>query len=111
MNPWLTLVLAGALEIVWASTLKHTHGFTRLWPSVLTISTMIASFWLLSRAMKVLPSGTSYAVWVGIGAAGTALLAPWVSKEPLRAAQLGCIALVIAGVIGLKLLTPDPPRP
>ncbi|MFM9958372.1 MAG: DMT family transporter [Phycisphaerales bacterium] len=108
MNPWLTLALAGVLEIVWASTLKHTHGFTRLWPSVLTLTTMALSFWLLSRAMKVLPAGTSYAVWVGIGAAGTALLAPWAAKEPLRAAQLACIALIILGVIGLKLLTKDP---
>lgn len=103
-NPWVLLVLAGVLEIVWASTLKSTDGFTRLWPSVLTIATMVASFWLLSRAMRVLPAGTSYAVWVGIGAAGTALLAPWIAKEPVRAMQLVCVGLIVVGVVGLKLL-------
>jgi quaternary ammonium compound-resistance protein SugE len=105
-NPWVLLVVAGLLEIIWASTLKQTQGFTKLWPSLLTITAMVASFWLLSRAMKVLPAGTSYAVWVGIGAAGTALVAPWVSKEPLRAMQLVCVGLVVLGVVGLKVLTP-----
>ncbi len=104
-NPWVILVLAGLLEIVWASTLKSTDGFTRLWPSVLTIGAMAVSFWLLSKAMKVLPAGASYAVWVGIGAAGTALLGPWVAKEPLRAAHLLFIGLIVAGVVGLKMVT------
>lgn len=107
MNPWITLVLAGLLEIVWASTLKRTDGFSRLWPSVITLSTMALSFWLLSRAMRTLPAGTSYAVWVGIGAAGTALVGAWVLKEPMRAAQWACVALIVGGVVGLKALTPS----
>lgn len=108
MNPWLMLTIAGILEIVWASTLKQTHGFTRLWPSVITIGTMVASFWLLSRAMKVLPAGTSYAVWVGIGAAGTAIAGVVIFKESIRPAQIACLAMIVLGVVGLKLLTPAP---
>jgi len=111
MNHWLTLVLAGLLEIVWASTLKHTHGFTRLWPSVLTIGAMVLSFWLLSRAMRVLPAGTSYAVWVGIGAAGTAAAGYFLFKEPMRPAQWLCVALIVGGVAGLRLAAPPPPPP
>lgn len=104
MNPWTTLVLAGLLEIIWASTLKRTDGFTRLWPSVITLVAMGLSFWLLSRAMRALPAGTSYAVWVGIGAAGTALVGAWLLKEPMRAAQWACVGLIVGGVVGLKLL-------
>lgn len=103
MNPWTTLVLAGLLEIVWASTLKKTEGFTRLWPSVLTLGAMAVSFWLLSRAMRALPAGTSYAVWVGIGAAGTAIAGAVLFKESIRPAQAACIALIVLGVVGLKL--------
>lgn len=105
MNPWTTLVLAGLLEIVWASTLKTTEGFTRLWPSVLTLSAMAVSFWLLSRAMRALPAGTSYAVWVGIGAAGTAIAGAVLFKESIRPAQAACIALIVLGVVGLKVLS------
>lgn len=108
MNPWMTLLLAGLLEIVWASTLKKTDGFTRLWPSVLTLGAMAVSFWLLSRAMRSLPAGTSYAVWVGIGAAGTAVVGALLFKETLRPAQVACIALILAGVVGLKLSATPP---
>lgn len=109
MNPWLTLVLAGLLEIVWASTLKHTNGFTRLWPSVLTMVAMAVSFWLLSRAMRALPAGTSYAVWVGIGATGTAAAGYLLFKEPMRPVQWLCVGLIVVGVAGLRLAAPPPP--
>lgn len=106
MKHWMLLFAAAALEIVWAIGLKYTHGFTRLWPSVGTIAAMAASFWLLAQATRTLPIGTAYAVWTGIGAVGTALLGMFVLKEPASAARLACIALIVAGVGGLKLFTP-----
>ena len=106
---WVYLVIAGLLEIVWAIGMKHSQGWTRLWPSVWTLVAMVISFALLSIAMNRLPAGTAYAVWTGIGAAGTALLGIVIFKEPATAARLGCIALILAGVIGLKLATkPEP---
>ena len=105
---WLLLVLAGLLEVGWAIGLKYTEGFTRLWPSIWTGAAMALSMVLLGIALRTLPVGTGYAVWVGIGAVGTAILGIVLfdeSREPLR---LVCLALIVAGVIGLKLVTPTP---
>jgi quaternary ammonium compound-resistance protein SugE len=103
---WVQLVLAGLLEVGWAVGLKQTHGFTRLWPSVATILLMLGSFWLLALAQRTLPLGTAYAVWTGIGVLGTAVLGMLLFNEPRTAARLACIGLILAGIIGLKALTP-----
>lgn len=102
MKSWLILLAAAALEIVWASGLKSTAGFTRLWPSAGVIAAMAASMWLLALAARELPIGTAYAVWTGIGAVGTALFGIFVLKEPATATRLACIVLIVAGVVGLK---------
>jgi quaternary ammonium compound-resistance protein SugE len=101
---WVLLVIAGVLEVVWALGLKYSDGFTRLVPSVVVVIGAAASFWLLSLSMRVLPAGTAYAVWVGIGAAGTALLGMALLGEAATAARLACIVLILAGVLGLKFL-------
>ena len=103
--PWLVLVLAGLFEIGWAIGLKYTDGFTRLVPSVITIVGMVASVWFLALALKTIPVGTGYAVWTGIGAVGTAILGIVLFAEPATAARLGCIALIVAGILGLKLVS------
>jgi len=103
---WFYLFLAGLTEIAWAIGLKQTMGWTRLWPSVITAALMILSFFLLSQALKTLPLGTAYAVWTGIGAAGTALAGIFFFGEPRHAAQLLCIAMIVGGVVGLKVLSP-----
>ncbi len=100
---WLILVVAGLLEIGWAIGLKYTDGFTKPWPSTLTIAAMIASIALLSYAMKTLPVGTAYAVWVGIGAVGAAIFGIFLFGESASAARLASLGLVVAGIIGLKL--------
>lgn len=105
---WIYLLLAGATEIAWAIGLKHTHGWTRLWPSIFTAALMIVSFGLLSQALKTLPIGTAYAVWTGIGAVGTALVGIFFFDEPKTAVRLLCIALILAGIIGLKLSSSTP---
>ena len=108
---WVYLVIAGLLEIAWAIGMKQSQGWTRLWPSVFTLVTMVISFWLLSVAMNRLPAGTAYAVWTGIGAAGTAILGIVYLKEPASAARIACIVLIVAGVIGLKLAAgPEKPK-
>ena len=99
---WIYLLVAGLLEIGWALGLKHTHGFTRLWPSVATVAAMIASFLFLAAALKTIPVGTGYAVWTGIGAAGTALLGMALLGESANGLRIFCIGLILAGVIGLK---------
>ncbi|MBD9370189.1 quaternary ammonium compound efflux SMR transporter SugE [Xanthomonas sp. XNM01] len=104
--PWVYLVLAGVLEVVWAVGLKYSEGFTRLWPSLVTGVAMVASFWLLATALKSIPLGTGYAIWVGIGAVGTALLGMVIFKEPATVARLVCIGLILAGIVGLKLASP-----
>ena len=104
--PWGILVLAGLCEIGWAIGLKYSHGFTRLWPSVGTVIGMLVSIWLLGVAMRTLPVGTAYSVWVGIGAIGTAILGMALLGEPVSAARLVSIALILAGIIGLKLTSP-----
>jgi len=100
---WLQLALAGLLEVVWALGLKRTEGFTRLWPSVLTLVAMGLSFYLLARAVRTLPIGTAYAVWVGIGAVGTAVVAMLFMGESRNLLRVGSIMLIVAGVIGLRL--------
>jgi quaternary ammonium compound-resistance protein SugE len=102
--PWLILVVAGLFEIGWAIGLKYTHGFTRLVPSLWTVGSMIVSLALLGLALKTLPVGTAYAVWTGVGAAGTAVLGIWLFGEPATAMRLGCIGLILAGIVGLKLV-------
>jgi len=105
--PWLILVLAGLFEMAWAIALKYTEGFTRLWPSVGTAVAMAISLWLLGIAMRTLPVGTAYAVWVGVGAAGTVILGIILLGEPASPARLVCVGLILAGIIGLKLATPS----
>lgn len=100
---WLLLVIAGLLEVGWAIGLKYTEGFTRLWPSLLTAGAMILSIVLLGIAMKSLPVGTAYAVWVGVGAVGTAILGIVLFAEPATAGRLVSLGLIVAGIVGLKL--------
>ena len=104
--PWIILVLAGLFEIGWAIGLKYTDGFTRLWPTVGTVAAMAISLGLLGVAMKSLPVGTAYAIWVGVGAVGTAILGIVLLGEPANAGRLVSLGLIIAGIIGLKLATP-----
>lgn len=103
---WIILVIAGLLEVVWAIGLKYTHGFTRLVPSVITVTAMIVSVIMLSWAMKNLPTGTAYAVWTGIGAVGAAITGILLLGESANPARLLSLALIVAGIIGLKLSTP-----
>lgn len=103
MNAWLILILAGLLETVWAVGLRYSEGFTRLWPSIVTGAAMIGSVWLLAQAVKVLPLGTAYAVWTGIGAAGAVIWGILFFNEPATALRLFCIALILGGIVGLKL--------
>ena len=100
---WLILVLAGLFEVGWAIGLKYTHGFSRLWPTVGTVIAMLVSLALLGIAMKSLPVGTAYAVWVGVGAVGTVILGIILFGEPANPARLISVGLIIAGIIGLKL--------
>jgi quaternary ammonium compound-resistance protein SugE len=103
---WLLLIVAGLLEVGWAIGLKYTEGFTRFWPSVGTVLAMIASLALLGIALKSLPVGTAYAVWVGIGAVGTVILGIVLFGEPAHLFRLVSVGLILAGIIGLKLATP-----
>ncbi len=102
---WLFLIVAALFEIGWAVGLKYTNGFTRLWPTAWTLAALAASRARLAAAARTLPIGTAYAVWTGIGAAGTALLGIWLFQEPATLARLLCIALIVAGVLGLRLAT------
>jgi quaternary ammonium compound-resistance protein SugE len=103
---WLILVLAGLFEVGWAIGLKYTEGFTRLWPTLWTLLSMIVSLWLLGIAMKTLPVGTAYSVWVGVGSVGTVMLGIILLGEPANAARLISVGLIVAGIIGLKLSAP-----
>lgn len=100
---WLLLLIAGLLEVGWAIGLKYTEGFTRIWPSVFTLGAMVLSVVLLGVAMKSLPVGTSYAVWVGVGAVGTAILGMVLFGEPATAGRLASLGFIVAGIVGLKL--------
>lgn len=103
---WITLIIAGLLEVCWAVGLKYTAGFTRLWPSVFTLATMAGSVGMLGLALRALPLGTAYAVWTGIGTVGTAVFGMLVMGEPAGALRLLSIGLIVAGIVGLKLLSP-----
>lgn len=103
---WLTLLIAGIFEIGWAIGLKYTHGFTRLMPTVLTVASMVVSLGLLGIALKTLPVGTAYAVWTGVGTVGTAILGMVLLGESTAVLRLVCIGLIVAGIVGLKLVTP-----
>lgn len=100
---WLILLIAGLLEVVWAIGLKYTHGFTRLMPSLITVTAMVASVVLLSWAMKTLPVGTAYAIWTGIGAVGAAVAGIVLLGESASVARILSLCLIVAGIIGLKL--------
>lgn len=102
---WTYLVIAGLFEMAWAIGLKYTDGFSRLWPSLGTVAAMAISLGFLGLALKTLPVGTAYAVWTGIGAAGTVLLGILLFAEPATALRLGCVGLILAGIVGLKLVT------
>jgi quaternary ammonium compound-resistance protein SugE len=104
---WLYLFVAGLMEVAWAVGLKYTEGFTRLWPSVWTGAALVLSMALLAAAVRTLPLGTAYAVWTGIGAVGTAALGMALFGESASPARLACIALIVAGLVGLKLTAAD----
>lgn len=103
---WIYLAIAGLTEIVWAVGLKLTDGWTRLWPSVITLAFMAVSYVFLSLALKSLPLGTAYAIWTGIGAVGTAIAGVLFFGEPRDAGRVLCIALIVAGIVGLKAFSP-----
>lgn len=102
-SPWFILVIAGLFEVCWSVGLKYTQGFTRLVPSIFTISTLIISMYLLARASQQLPIGTAYAVWVGIGATGAGILGIVLFKEPANASRVAFLCMLVASIIGLKL--------
>lgn len=102
MNPWAIVAIAGLMETGWALGLKYSDGFTKLWPSVVTIVLALGSFYLLSLAMKSLPVGTAYAVWVGIGAIGTAVAAVFLFHEPVNLMRVMGVLLILAGIVALK---------
>ncbi len=106
-SAWIVLFFAGLCEVGWAVGLKYTEGFSRLWPSVGTVIAMVVSVVLLGWSLKVLPLGTAYAVWTGIGAVGTAICGMILFGESREALRLASIALIVAGIVGLKLLSPD----
>lgn len=103
---WLILITAGLFEVTWAIGLKYSDGLTRLWPSIGTLVAMVFSVVLLGIAMKSLPVGTAYAIWVGIGAVGTAILGIFLFEESANMGRLLSLGLIVAGIIGLKLSTP-----
>ena len=107
MTAWTALLLAGAFEIVWVLGLKHTDGFTRLWPSIGTVLSIALSFAMMAFALKSIPFGTAYAIWAGIGIAGTALVGIVAFGEPATAVRLFSVALVAAGIVGLRVAGTD----
>lgn len=101
--PWVYLIVAGILEIVWAFSMKQSHGFTRLTPSIITLVTMIASFWLLALAMRSIPLGTAYVIWTGIGAVGALVVGITLLGEPVNALRLLAAVLIVSGLVLMKL--------
>ena len=106
-SSWVVLGVAALCEVAWAIGLKYSAGFTRLWPSVWTLVMLALSVGLLAVAARSLPIGTAYAVWTGLGAAGTAILGIWLFEESMSPLRVACIVLIVAGVVGLKLVSPD----
>ena len=104
---WALLLAAGLCEIAWAVGLKYTDGFTRPLPTTLVLLAMGASVWMLAIALRTIPVGTGYAVWTGVGAVGTAILGMYLFNESREVARLVCIGLIVAGIVGLKLVTPE----
>ena len=104
---WIYLVIAGLFEVGWAMGLKYSQGFTKLVPSILTVIGMFASFYFLSLSLKSLPLGNAYAIWTGIGTVGTVFLGIFIFKEPINAMRMICIALIVIGIVGLKLISTD----
>ena len=103
---WFILILAGLFEVGWAVGLKYTAGFTRILPSAVTVGLMAVSLWLLSIALRTLPLGTAYAVWTGVGTVGTVIVGMILFGEPWQVLRLLCVALIVAGIAGLKLISP-----
>jgi len=103
MRVWIMLVIAGLLEVVWASGMKYTDGFSRLWPTVVTVVAMIASVWLLAVCVRTLPLGTAYAVWTGIGAVGTVIFGILVLGESASLVRIVCLLLIVSGIVGLRV--------
>ncbi|OPX62836.1 MAG: multidrug efflux system protein [Methanoregula sp. PtaU1.Bin006] len=106
-SAWILLIIAGLMETGWAIGLKYTEGWTRFWPSLLTVVLMAGSFFLLSKALEDLPVGTAYTVWTGIGAAGTVLAGMLILGESRDTARLLCILLIVAGIVGLRFVSPE----
>lgn len=102
---WVYLIVAGLFECGWAIGIKYTDGFTKVWPSVLTVSAMAISIWLLSMAMKTIPIGTAYAIWTGIGAVGVTILSMFLFNESKEMLRIFCLLLIVSGIIGLKLVS------
>lgn len=103
---WIFLGIAGVFEVVWATSMKYSEGFTRLWPTTVTLAAMVVSFMFLSLSLKALPLGTAYAIWTGIGTVGTVVLGIFLFDEAVDVIRIGCIAMIVAGIVGLKLITP-----
>jgi quaternary ammonium compound-resistance protein SugE len=103
---WLILMVAGLAEVGWAVGLKFTQGFTRPMPTALTVTAMVLSLWLLGLAVRTLPLGTAYAIWTGIGTVGTVVVGIMLFDEPASSVRLLCVALIVSGIVGLKLVTP-----
>lgn len=106
-SAWFCLLMAGLLEVVWAMGLKYSDSFTRFWPSVATLVAIAASFSFLSLALKSVPFGTAYAIWTGLGAVGTLIVGIVLFGESADAARLGCVFLIVIGIVGLKFVTPS----
>ena len=102
---WIILIIAGLLEVTWAVGLKYTHGFTKLIPTLWTLTAMLGSIGMLGLALRTLPLGTAYAIWTGIGTVGTVIYGIVALNEPASAVRLACIAMIVGGIIGLKLTT------
>jgi quaternary ammonium compound-resistance protein SugE len=107
MNAWLALLLAGMMELTWPLGLKYSEGLTRLWPTIATGMAIALSFFLLGQAIRQIPFGTAYAIWTGIGTIGTVILGILWLGESANALRLACIALIVTGIIGLKLVSPE----
>ena len=104
---WIILIVAGLFEVGWALGLKLSDGLTKPWPTAFTVVSLVVSMGLLGWSIKTLPLGTAYAVWTGIGAVGAAVVGIWLFREPATAARLACLAMIVAGIVGLKLFTPS----